>query len=431
MHHSLKIICFVLALAVLAFVNEDEERLVEFWAAKATKSLRRTWKEELQFKYTRGGARKRPKNVILVMLDGLGVTTAARTAIYKSNYHGSTAYSGAPPVWETFPSMGFLKTYSLDSYAGDLASGSTAFFHGHKANIGTVGLNGRIRAVKEHLKYAKQLDDSESILRIMKALEWKVGIVTNGVVTAGTIAPLFACNPLVNFQVDSKIPSALETKLKDTAFQLLQNSNLWDIVLGGGSEYFYKNVDEDFFHTTAAEHCLESKPSVHLSTHMIMGNVEAASAYVDFEESLTKLVDEVNFNETLLIVTSTTAPAFLMSGAKSRLDPLFNYDSFMPTPLDGVDFNGMFYASGPKPENPHTGRKTRMDYSNIERNKFAFAQESYADFWQNLNSGEDVPIFAKGPFQEVFRGVHDNTFMYHAIKWIFCISPFESEQHCC
>ncbi len=74
-------------------------------------------------------AREEPNNVVLLVADGLGITSL--TASY---YH-----HGAPALF-SMPRMGAVATHSLDSLAADRAASATALATGHRTRSGAVAM---------------------------------------------------------------------------------------------------------------------------------------------------------------------------------------------------------------------------------------------------------------------------------------------------
>ena len=52
---------------------------------------------------------RRPKNVVLLVGDGMGLNTVAAARIYKGQSRDGVSGEEARLEWESFPSMGLLK----------------------------------------------------------------------------------------------------------------------------------------------------------------------------------------------------------------------------------------------------------------------------------------------------------------------------------
>ena len=100
---------------------------------------------------------------------------------------------------------------------------------------------------------------------------------------------------------------------------------------------------------------------------------------------------------------------------------------------DGMPFNILNYVSGPGFEKHRidplickgtcfTPRWNPIEFSG---NLPHFKQDSglWLDRNSPLYSGADTPVFATGPMAHLFSGVHDSTYVPHAIMYASCIGP--------
>ncbi len=131
----------------------------------------------------------RAKNVIFFLADGMSVATynAARVTIGGEEKSMS---------FETFPHMGMVRTYCVDTQVADSACTSTAYLNGIKANSGTVGVTAKV----PRGDCTGQLDSSTHTESIFKwALESgkSAGLVTTDVVTGASPAGVFAHSGIV------------------------------------------------------------------------------------------------------------------------------------------------------------------------------------------------------------------------------------------
>ncbi|PIO61128.1 hypothetical protein TELCIR_17358 [Teladorsagia circumcincta] len=75
----------------------------------------------------------RPKNVILFIGDGMGISTVTSARINK-NQRAGLYYLNTPLFFERFQSTGLVKTSSFDHHVTDSAAGATALFTGRKVS---------------------------------------------------------------------------------------------------------------------------------------------------------------------------------------------------------------------------------------------------------------------------------------------------------
>ena len=46
----------------------------------------------------------------------------------------------------------------------------------------------------------------------------------------------------------------------------------------------------------------------------------------------------------------------------------------------------------------------------------------------DTHSGEEVPVYARGPLSHLFHGVHENNYVYHVMAYASCVG--DNKQHC-
>ncbi len=46
------------------------------------------------------------------------------------------------------------------------------------------------------------------------------------------------------------------------------------------------------------------------------------------------------------------------------------------------------------------------------------------------HAGEDVGLYAAGPFSWLFHATVDNTFVAQSMKFALCVEPYQREEHC-
>ena len=89
---------------------------------------------------------KKPKNVIMMIGDGMGTTAV---------FAGLTA-NGGHLFLDNFKQIGFSKTQSSDNYITDSAAGGTALSTGQKTYNGAIGVNTDTVAIKTILEMAEE-----------------------------------------------------------------------------------------------------------------------------------------------------------------------------------------------------------------------------------------------------------------------------------
>ncbi|MBM4760930.1 alkaline phosphatase [Bacillus sp. B15-48] len=149
---------------------------------------------------------KRPKNVIMMIGDGMGIGQIEMARLFEYGKKGRL-------FMETLPYVALAHTYSANNIVTDSAAGGTAIATGQKTNNEMIGITPDGKAV-------------DSILDKFKQDGKRVGIVSTSTVTDATPAAFTA-------NVSNRWAGQTEV-----ARQQLKNDI--DVILGGGRSYFEK-----------------------------------------------------------------------------------------------------------------------------------------------------------------------------------------------
>lgn len=146
-----------------------------------------------------------PKNIILLIGDGMGLTQITAGMIANNN----------KLELERFPYVGLIKTSSSDALITDSAAGATAFSAGKKTYNGAIGVGEDTAAV-------------ETILEIAGDRNLKTGLIATSSITHATPASFFAHQP---------------SRSMDEAIAKDMLSAPVDFFMGGGKDFFEKRSD--------------------------------------------------------------------------------------------------------------------------------------------------------------------------------------------
>lgn len=135
---------------------------------------------------------------------------------------------------------------------------------------------------------------------------------------------------------------------------------------------------------------------------------------VALDNAIKAALAKVNLSETLVIVTADHSHVFTISGYPKRGNPILetvvDVDGQRTLGQDGKAYTTLSYANGPgaipageaRPEPTST---TVPDYK----------QQSLVPLASETHGGEDVAIFAGGPWAHLFAGVVEQNYIYHVI----------------
>lgn len=136
------------------------ERLASYWLEQAQKQL----EARLQRAHKAGNSDNRlAKNVIMLLGDGLSITTMTAARILKGQHAGQTGEEFQLAV-DQFPFSGFSKTYCTDSQTADSACAATACLTGIKTNYGSIGQSAQGTPVDSIVQWAQRAGKATGIV---------------------------------------------------------------------------------------------------------------------------------------------------------------------------------------------------------------------------------------------------------------------------
>lgn len=175
-----------------------------------------------------------------------------------------------------------------------------------------------------------------------------------------------------------------------------------------------------------------------------LGNAyRALTDTIEFSNAVRAALSLTDPRDTLIVVTADHSHVLTIAGYPHRgnhilgkvvsVDPSGEPDSRYLRDALGRPFTTLSYANGPgytgaspeQPEGPKrflhlpTGyrgiTKGRPDLTHVDTTAPDYLQEATVPTRNDTHAGEDVPIYAGGPGAELFRGVQEQSYVFHAI----------------
>ncbi|XP_026739041.1 alkaline phosphatase, tissue-nonspecific isozyme-like isoform X1 [Trichoplusia ni] len=134
-------------------------------------------------------------------------------------------------------------------------------------------------------------------------------------------------------------------------------------------------------------------------------------------EAALRLVDPT---ETLVVVTSDHSHTMTYSGYSKRGSDILGLSNKLNA-SDNLPYTTLSYANGPG-FRPHL----KMKRHNLALDNFKSLNYTYpalVPIGRETHGGEDVAVFAKGPWAHLFTGNYEQNFLPHAIAYAACIGP--------
>ncbi|MDJ0864761.1 MAG: alkaline phosphatase [Myxococcota bacterium] len=164
---------------------------------------------------------------------------------------------------------------------------------------------------------------------------------------------------------------------------------------------------------------------------------------VELSNAVRLALERTSRDDTLVVVTADHSHVMTFAGYPKRgndilglvvsLDARGQPGEEPARDLLGLPYTTLGYANGPgypgatdlQPEGPkrfphRPGRATaaggRPDLSAVDTTDPDYLQETAVPLRSETHGGEDVPIYAGGPGAELFHGVQEQSYVYHAIR---------------
>lgn len=326
-------------------------------------------------------AKKKPKNVILLIGDGMGLTQI---------YSGYTANKGQLSLFN-IPTQGFSITKASDSYITDSAAGATAMATGNKTN-------NRFISVDENGK------PLELITQQLAKKGYKTAVISAGNITDATSAAFYAHQPERSYN-------------EPIANDFLSNPS--DILIGGGQKEFISRKDGKDLSKALIEKGytfsdkFNSLDTIKNSRFVVLEDAAVVSMKNGRGDFLTK-----SFKKAVNTFSKTKNPFFMMAegaqidygGHQNNVEyvvrEMLDFDKLVGQAMEFVDQNPetLLIVTA----DHETGGLSLIDGS-IEKGYV------HGSFSTNDHTAVPVPVFAYGAGAQNFSGVYQNTAIYTKI----------------
>ncbi|MBS2100225.1 alkaline phosphatase [Carboxylicivirga linearis] len=351
--------------------------------------------EVVQFDIDDVRFKRKPKNIILFIGDGMGAAQV---------FAGITANGGELNI-QNMPFVGFSKTQSADNYVTDSAAGGTALSSGKKTTNGTIGLDAYGNKATTILEYAERNEKA-------------TGLVSTSAITHATPASFIAHQPSRNMY---------EQIAGD-----FMNTDI-DLFIGGGADFFMKRVD--------GRDLLQELRDKGYRTAYNMQEIEPVT------EGKLAVLTAVGHNAGYrdrgdMLTEATTKAIEVLSNADSK-------GFFLMVEGSQIDWGGHQNDAS-----YNTGEVLDMDKAVGEAIKFAINDRrtliivtaDHETGGMSVNEGDMsigyikaayttgdhtgimVPVFAIGPGAEEFTGIYENTEIFEKMYKLFKFKEKDKDQ---
>lgn len=333
---------------------------------------------------------KQAKNIILLIGDGMGITQISAGLYSNSNSLNL----------ERFNNIGLHKCYSSDALITDSAAAATAFACGQKTYNGAIGVDPDTNAI-------------ETILEEAEAKGLKTGLVATSTILHATPASFIAHNKS-------------RQNYEEICLDFLKTDT--EIFIGGGQKQFERremddrNISDEL---RAKGYTVKSFVDTEID-EIDMTNVEKLMYFTSDAQPLPVSQDRDYLlpasNLAINHLNKTNDDGFFLMIEGSQIDwgghandgdwiitEMLDFDKTIGSVLDFAEKDG------------NTLVIVTADH---ETGGLAIQKESKMDslvtaFTSDYHTGDLIPVFAYGPGSEKFRGIYENTAIYHKMRDAF------------
>ncbi|XP_017029037.1 alkaline phosphatase, tissue-nonspecific isozyme [Drosophila kikkawai] len=451
----LPVVIFVLVTGEPEVTEEPHtEHLVSFWMGQAQEQLQK------RLARTKDSVvdRRRAKNVVVLLADGLSITTLTAARILKGQRGGGSGEEALLAV-ERFPYAGLSKTYCVDAQIPDSACTSTAYLGGVKTRVGCLGQSASGEPVDSLMQWAQLAGKATGVVTTTRLTDASPAGAYAHVRRRGEeleiARQLVEEEPGRNFKVllGGGLGKFAEERRdgKDLLNQWRQSNpqgcfcrSLAELknCSGDGSLLGIFSDSHMPYHlaatkeqprlsdmTAAALEKLEQQSRADGQGYVVFieggridhGHHETRVGYaldesLEFDEAVETAVRMTDSGETLLVVTSDHSHTLTMAGGAVRGTPILGMDE-QQRDVDGVPYSTLNYAVGKWQSADNAGRRTSP------RNKLSPTSftPSYIKGRKGVHAGEDVAVFAMGPQAHLFGGVMEQNLLPHLMGYAACL----------
>jgi alkaline phosphatase len=162
-----------------------------------------------------------------------------------------------------------------------------------------------------------------------------------------------------------------------------------------------------------------------------MGNAyRALDETREFASAVRAAMAATDAKDTLIIVTADHGHVFTMGGGAKRGNPILGKaatgldDSGKPSEvsqlaLDGKPYTTLGYMNGPggiAVRNAASAERERRDIGAVDTTKPDYIQQALVPLSKESHSGEDVPVYAGGPWAQLFQRTVEQNYIFHVMR---------------
>lgn len=156
----------------------------------------------------------------------------------------------------------------------------------------------------------------------------------------------------------------------------------------------------------------------------------------EFSNAVRAALAQTDSKDTLVVVTADHSHVLTISGDPKRGNPILGKvvgsdetDKVGDAPakaLDEVPYTTLSYANGPGAiavRNPTSKEFKRRDLTDVDTASPDFLQQALVPLAAETHAGEDVAIYAGGPWAHLFQRTVEQNYIFHVMRYAMTVPP--------
>lgn len=140
----------------------------------------------------------------------------------------------------------------------------------------------------------------------------------------------------------------------------------------------------------------------------------ALAETLQFDEAVKLARQMTSEEDTLIVVTADHSHVMAIQGYPVRGKDILGASE--KSRHDGLPYTTLYYTNGPNVNASWNGTHVvRQDLTGVDTTGWEYQQPAGIEMSDETHGGEDVAIFASGPWSHLFHGVHEQSYIPHVI----------------
>ncbi|KAH8330239.1 hypothetical protein KR067_000315 [Drosophila pandora] len=151
--------------------------------------------------------------------------------------------------------------------------------------------------------------------------------------------------------------------------------------------------------------------------------LRAIDETAEFDKAVRYARSHTSTDDTLIVVSSDHSHTMSLAGYSSRKNDIFGINDGQLA-ADDLPYATLSYANGPGYDTNYLregGAVKRKNLRSINMKNKDFMFPSTVPLESETHGGDDVAVFASGPYAQLFSGVYEQHFIPHAMSYASCL----------